>query len=109
MLTEADLPFTLDTARKFFADMASGVEVKPPTLSPSVVAFIEEFEPVVRCLPIKKFPAATCACEFGVSATNLRFLGAGLLTWEYRTRISLLSACVVYSQFLALLVLTNKL
>ena len=109
LLSEADLPFTLEYATNLFHSIASGVSVSRPNVSATIIAYIREYEPLISCLPVKRFLASTVASEFGVPMTNLHPLKKDLLEAEHQRRLALLSALCHFSSQLAMRVLSDQL
>ena len=72
-------------------------------------AFIQEYEPIVRCLPIKRFTLSTCATDFSVSASEIVPLKAELTSREQRARINLLCALCLFATHLSVLTVFNQL
>ena len=99
-LAEADFPFSLAKANKIFQDLASGVTLTLPTLSPIAVPFVSQYEDILACLPVPKFPSSILANDFGVSVSGYH-LKKELLNLEYNRRMALLATLSLFSAELA--------
>ena len=109
VLSKADLPFTVESATKTFENLAAGISCPRPSLAPTIVAFIKEFEPIISCLPVRRFFPSELATEFGVHLDSLVSLKKELLNNEYHRRLNLLSAICHFSSQLSMVVLSEEL